>query len=476
MPSSNNVFAAFAERAAQNPSADALIFTDMTMSYGQLKRLAIAFSIHMANAGVNSNSTLMLQSADLPVVLATLFAASRLGARVLQYNDDIPLPEGIYVTHNFHTVDPAQPSPKGSIEINAGWSPTHTQGEVSEDKLDDGDVPWLFVFTSGTTGNPKFVGLSQAMVCARSKAVADEFVAGKTRFASLIPCDTRPFIARAMGALLNGAVIVGGHDVDFWIRAGVTMVSGSAGQMVPFFKNLNVSARFAIAEVLGSKPLASDVRILLNSFKIVQDVVGASEANKVFANVSTLTPDGRVVSKGVKRDTEISMVDADGNPVPPGQEGILRLKNGYLAKAYIGDPEASALAFRDGWFYPGDVASWGDEGTLRIQNRNDNVVNIRGLKVNAFAIDQIFKSVDGIRDAVCFRNPKPNAVDELFAFVVFGEGANRLQATESARFLCREKLGESMVPRIIRAVGGIPRKPDGAPDRKACADIILKMQ
>jgi acyl-CoA synthetase (AMP-forming)/AMP-acid ligase II len=476
MTTNKNVFETFTATAALNPGADALVFADVTISYEQLKNLTLAFATRMAEHSVDSSALVTLQSVDLPVVMAFLLASAKLGARVLQYNDGIPLPKELSVTHTFYTVDPTQPAPNNAIEINANWSPALTPVGVREVDTQDRQGPWLYLYTSGTTGNPKFVALTQQMVVERSEAVADDFKAGQTRFASLIPCDTRPFISRALGALLNGAIIVGGHDIDFWRLSGVTMVSGSVGQMVPFFKDLQVSPRFQVAEVLGSKPLASDIRLLLNSFETVQDVIGASEANKVFANISTLQPDGTVKTIGAKRDTEIMIIDADGKPVSDGQSGTLRLKNNYLVQSYVGDEEATKLAFRDGWFYPGDIASWGSDGTLLIKNRDDNVLNIRGLKINALAIDQILKSVDGISDAICFKNPKSSAIDELFAFIVFRESANRLQATESARFLCREKLGDAMVPRIIREVAGIPRRADGSPDRKACADIILRMQ
>jgi long-chain acyl-CoA synthetase len=476
MPNTKNVYLSFAEIAAENPEEKAIIFTDMTITYGQLKRLADAFAMKMAGAGVTSKSTLMLHSADLPVVVATLLGASRLGAAVVQYIDGFPLPDGVSLTHHFHTAGGEFPAPEGSNLISADWSPALIQGTIPDVATTDDHAPWLFVFTSGTTGNPKLVGLSQAMVHDRSKAVADEFVAGKTRFACLFPRDSRPFMTRAFAALLNGATIVDGRDPDFWQSSGVTMVSGSVAQMVPFFRNLSLSPLLAHAEIMGAKPLASDVRLLLNSFETVEDVIGASEANKFFANVSTLAPDGMMEIRGKLRDSMIEIVDANGKPVPAGEEGVLRLKNKYLAKSYVGDREASDIAFRDGWFYPGDVASWGPGGILRIQNRDDNVINIRGVKLNALILDQIFRSVEGIRDAVCFKNPKANAADELFAFIVFEESTNKLQATESARFLCREKLGEAMVPRIIREVAGIPRKADGMPDRKACADIILKFQ
>jgi acyl-coenzyme A synthetase/AMP-(fatty) acid ligase len=469
-----NVYSAFLGQVRARPQADAIVFPEMTFNFEQMNRLAMAFASRMSSAGVGTNSTLTLQSSEPSVVLATLLAASHLGASIMQDNDGLILPKELSVTHHFHTVEAGRTPAEGSMLIDPEWSPARNSGNFPKTTEQDGDKPWLYVYTSGTTGAPKFIALSQRMVCDRSMAVADDFLPGQTRFASLISCNGRTFIARALAALLNGATIVGCKDLDFWRRAGVTMVSGSVRQMVAFFGVTALNPRLPLAEVIGSRLLKSDARRLLQSFETVQDVFGASEANKIFANVSTLTADGTVETKGQVRDTSVEIVDVDGSPAAPGIDGILRVRNAYMANGYIGDATAGQQAFRDGWFYTGDVASWGLEGTLLIRDRTGNVFNIGGFKINALIVDQIFRSVNGILDAACFKNPKDGAIDELFAFVVFADGCNRIQATEIARQRCRERLGQVLVPRVVRGVAGIPRGPDGTPDRKVCADLILE--
>lgn len=46
---------------------------------------------------------------------------------------------------------------------------------------------------------------------------------------------------------------------------------------------------------------------------------------------------------------------ADGSVADPGEEGEVRIRNSYLATGYLDAPEASARAFRDGWFHPATV-------------------------------------------------------------------------------------------------------------------------
>ena len=469
-----NVYNAFLRQARERPDAPAIVFPDLSFSYDKLNRLVLAFASKMNTAGVRAKSTIMVQSSDPLVVLATLLAASRFGASIVQDNEGLLLPPDLSVSHHFHTIEPERTPSAGSLLIDADWSPSLNAQETQEAEVDP-ERPWLHVYTSGTTGLPKFLSLSQRMVCDRSNAVADEFVVGKTRFASLMPCNSRTFIARALAALLNGATIVDGKDFQFWNQAGVTMVSGSVAQMLGFFDARVLNQRIPLAEVIGSRLRKSDAQKLLRSFVSVQDVFGASEANKVFVNLSTLAPDETVAIRGCMRDSAIEIVDIDGNPVAPGTNGILRIRNSYLATGYVSDPIASKDAFRDGWFYPGDVAAWGEAGTLQVLNRSDNILNIGGVKINAFIVDQVLRSASGILDAACFKNPKEGAPDELFAFVIIEEGGNRLQSLEIARQHCRLKLGPALVPRVIQGVAGIPRDSDGQPDRNACAQFILEL-
>ena len=478
MQTSSNVYHAFLAQVRERPDSPAMVFPGLTFNYEKLNRLVMAFNKKMIDLGVDSNSTIMVQSSDPLIVVASLLASAHIGASFVQDDEGLILPPELIVTHHFHTVEPERTPAKGSLLIDEKWSPAtnlQTGGIPDPTIVANVDRPWLYVYTSGTTGLPKFLALTQRMVFERSMAVADEFVSGKTRVASLTPFNSRTFIARAIAALVNGATIVDGKDLEFWKQAGVTMVTGSVSQMNGFFRTKTLDQRIPIAEVIGSRLSKSDTRELLKHFVKVQDVFGASEANKVFANVSVLGLDNTVVTTGQKRDSTIELVDIDGLPVATGANGILRIRNPYIASGYIGDAKASSDAFRNGWFYSGDIAAWGDNGTLLILDRVDNILNVGGVKINAFIVDQILKSVAGITDAICFKSPKKDTPDELFAFVVFEEGCNQFQVTEIARQQCKAKLGAAFEPRVIRGVAGIPRNESGQPNRKACADLILEL-
>lgn len=459
--------------ALADPAALAVVFPDQSFSHDQIRRLGLAFAAKMQAAGIGPGSRVQLRTPEPMLVLAVLLGASWVGAEFFPFAGDNATPDALKVTHYLY--DPrakAAPVP-GAVALDETWSPAFAP-EFDASRAMDADLPWLWVHTSGTTGLPKFLALSQRMVVGRSRAVADEF-RPRSRHALLAHCYSRPFLARAAAALVNGSTLYFGLAPQDWHGAGIDMVSGSRALVKSTLSGVTLSPRAARIELAGSRLPDHEAIALLDSFEVVDDTYGASETSKTYSTLWQRDALGRPVARGKMRDSEIQVINVDGSPVAPGERGVVRLRNPYMVSSYLNDQQSSAEAFREGWFYPGDVAMVEADGRLRIADRSDHVMNIMGSKINGFVVDQLMRSVTGVRDAICFRNPKPGADDELFAFVVLEESANRLQAVASARHVIGDRLGEYAVPRVIQPVPAIPRRADGAPDRAACAEIVLRI-
>ena len=90
-----------------------------------------------------------------------------------------------------------------------------------------------------------------------------------------------------------------------------------------------------------------------------------------------------IVSAGV----DIKIVDESGNVLPTGRLGIIAVRTPGMAEEYIGDPEASKAAFRDGWFHTGDWGTLVRPRVLRLAGRYDDLVNAGGVKVPAAMVE-----------------------------------------------------------------------------------------
>ncbi|HEX4197257.1 MAG TPA: AMP-binding protein [Caulobacteraceae bacterium] len=80
----------------------------------------------------------------------------------------------------------------------------------------------------------------------------------------------------------------------------------------------------------------------------------------------------------------VEVVDDAGNPLPRGELGRVRIDQRPDAPTgYLGDPDATAKFFSDGWFYPGDLGVLDGKGRLALHGRSTDIVHIRGSKFPA---------------------------------------------------------------------------------------------
>ncbi|HEY8048211.1 MAG TPA: hypothetical protein VIE63_03490, partial [Ramlibacter sp.] len=84
--------------------------------------------------------------------------------------------------------------------------------------------------------------------------------------------------------------------------------------------------------------------------------------------------------------------------LPHGQLGMIAVRTPGMAEEYIGDPEASRNAFRDGWFHSGDWGTLVGPRVLRLAGRFDDLVNIGGVKVAAAGIEAKVRELVHPRD------------------------------------------------------------------------------
>src|SRR5262245_43992335 len=121
----------------------------------------------------------------------------------------------------------------------------------------------------------------------------------------------------------------------------------------------------------------------------------------------------------------IEIVDENGNVC---REGELRfLLTEVDCTSYLDDEEASAIVFRDGYFYPGDMAVRRADGRIRILGRVDDVVNVQGRKCAVAPIEQEIQQLLGV-DEVCLFSGLNAAGNEELAVAI--QSARQLSRSE----------------------------------------------
>lgn len=477
MQNGQSIGALFTKTAHQNPDLPALGLGDGLMTYGQLLLVVQNFALRMKGLGITERSIIALQTSDAVVSIATLLASSLLGAQFVIAGQNLARTKALKPTHFLRSPEMIGSKRLNYDLIDRNWWPSGPD-PVALDAAEFGPVdlgsPWLAQHTSGTTGTPKYLSLSQQIVLDRTRAIAGDFPKMATTVAMLFGNTTRPFHARAIGALLNGCTIVIGNDVSLWRKWGVNYVCGSPLQVADRFRDLPQGRKFRRVETSGGRLSDADADVLLAHFEQVIDIYGASETNKSFATILTRNPDGTIRRAGRKLDSEIEIVDRDGQPVAAGETGLVRVRNPYLAPGYLGQPEKTAQSFREGWFYPGDIGFWTVDGALDIIGREDDLMSIGGVKVYAGLIDMILSVVPGVQEAICFKSPKAGAANQLLAFVRFDPLVRRDECCEAIRKAVSDRFGLLLSMGNIHAIDRIPRDENGKPQRALAQKMVLE--
>jgi acyl-coenzyme A synthetase/AMP-(fatty) acid ligase len=162
------------------------------------------------------------------------------------------------------------------------------------------------------------------------------------------------------------------------------------------------------------------------------------------------------------------VVDENDQPVPPGQTGILRFRSPLQTAGYLDDERATAQAFRDGWFYPGDTGSVGAAGYLFLSSRVDDTINVGGNKIDPRLIEELLDEQPEITESAVVAVTRDTGVPVLVAAV---EAQGPFDA-DALKRLCQERLGKVYTPSAIVQVDALPRNESGKVMRSALATAI----
>lgn len=113
-------------------------------------------------------------------------------------------------------------------------------------------------------------------------------------------------------------------------------------------------------------------------------------------------------------DRPVEIVDGEGRPCPDGVAGELRVPLRELdATGYLDDPQTSARMFRNGCFYPGDLAMRRADGRVRVLGRAADVLNVRGQKIPVAPIEEQLQRDLGVDEACVFAGQDDAGREEL---------------------------------------------------------------
>ncbi|WP_405083110.1 amino acid adenylation domain-containing protein [Paenibacillus chitinolyticus] len=237
--------------------------------------------------------------------------------------------------------------------------------------------------------------------------------------------------------------------------------------------------------LVGVEPIKDETLELytkLNPEIRIMNGYGPTEAT-VCSNMYAYKPGayqgGYVPIGGPMHNVEIYIFGYGAQLAPIGAAGELYIAGSGLADGYVNKPDMTAERFlphpyREGRFMyrTGDIAKWLPDGNAMYEDRADQQVKIRGVRIEMNEVRSQLISLPEVEDAVVTVREQANGDKELCAYVV---ASDKLPSREWRRKL-KDKLPEAMIPAYIAAIDEIPLTPNGKVDRRALPEPELGLR
>jgi amino acid adenylation domain-containing protein len=176
-------------------------------------------------------------------------------------------------------------------------------------------------------------------------------------------------------------------------------------------------------------------------------------------------------------NTQIYLVDENGEPVPVGIRGQIFVGGDGLARGYLNRPELTSERFVRNWLAPeqsprlyrtGDLGRFRANGEIEYLGRVDSQVKLRGLRIELGEIESVLAGHAGVGEAVVVVSGEGEQ-EKLVAYVVMKEEGKAGPSGGELRRYLRTKLPEHMVPASYWRVEGLPLLASGKVNRGALA-------
>ena len=150
------------------------------------------------------------------------------------------------------------------------------------------------------------------------------------------------------------------------------------------------------------------------------------------------------------------VADNDGNEVPQGERGVVEVKGPNVFQGYWKKPEKTAAEFRaDGYFITGDIGLIDDKGYLNIVGRAKDLIISGGLNVYPKEIESLLDKLDGVKESAVIGVPHPDFGEAVVAVLVSHDGNH--PTSEAIMAQIKDDLAKFKQPKAIFWVMELPR-------------------
>jgi len=498
--------------AHRYPDKSALVVGKYRTSYAELERLADRLAAILMQAGVHRGDRVVIMADSSVLTVAAIFGTLKAGAVFSPINPSIKVDKLTYILNNcrakavitpanlLSVVAPAvDQAPSVAVNLiddlpavlgvrserNGQWSMQRlttqhlapSTGAVPHGGIDV-DLAML-IYTSGSTGFPKGVMMTHQNVVTASTSITTYLEnTSNDIILNALPLSFDYGLYQVLMAVQLGATVI--LEKSFAYPAAVLQKlrqeRATGFPLVPTMAALLLRMKELepgslphlryITNTAAALPPAHIARLQqLFPTTTMYSMYGLTECKRC-----TYLPPAQLADRpgsvGIAiPNTEVYLVDDQGQRLPAGATGELVIRGGHVMQGYWEDPEATNRALRPGpnpWekvLYSGDLFRSDAEGYLYFIGRKDDIIKTRGEKVSPKEVENVLYALPGVREAAVIGVPDPilgMAIKAMIVLIEPGVLTEREIITHCARHL-----EDFMVPKIVSFCWELPKTDSG---------------
>lgn len=326
--------------------------------------------------------------------------------------------------------------------------------------------PMAIIFTSGTTGPSKAVLMSYLHLFSNCGPESWPFLTSADRYLLNAPMFHIGGMGPMYGMLVRGAsfALVDRFDTaTYWQsvnRIGAT-VAFLLGVMATFLEKQppNANDRDNSLRLVLVVPMVGTMASFGERFGVdILTIFNMTEVSSPI--VSDINPTKPGTCGKARPGVEVRLVDANDCEVPTGTVGemIVRTDRPWaMNSGYYRNAEATAKAWRNGWFHTGDAFRCDDEGNYFFVDRTKDTIRRRGENISSLELEVEVLAHPDILEAAAIAVPSEHGEDEVLVCVTPTEG-KKVEPDALIEFL-RPRMAYFMVPRYVRVLPELPKTP-----------------
>lgn len=496
-----------------HPDQPLVYWHDLFLTYGQVNTLARKLADSLKRLGVAPGDRVAISLPNIPQFFVTAHACMKMGAVMVpanplytekelgyQFADSgtetvfcvAPLAEKV-----IHLLEDAASPVKRVVTVQLPGQPVELPAadhlfdmdelvaageDVEPDIAARADDLILLLYTGGTTGVPKGCCITNANMNAISTCYLTwaQSLISRERFKTL--CTIPLYHIYGFNSQINFTIHTGGssvllpevnpdtilaainkHEPNFWPTIPALIQAMTLHPELPDSKVGSIKCILS-----GSAPLPVEVMKkfeAVSGAKILEGFGSSETTNGITTNPVNKQKAGSIGIPFPDHDIKIMDIETGAREMAQGEVGEIVVRGPVVVSGYWQNPEETAAAFRDGWFYTGDMGYLDEDFYCYIVDRKKDMIICSGFNVYPREIDELLYTHAKILEAGAVGVPDEKRGETVKVFVVLRPGETMTQ--EEVIAYCRQQLAPYKVPKIVEFIDALPRTSVNKVDRKA---------